>query len=247
MTREKPRRFARNSTSIEYAVPAIAPEPSGIRSASSRAVSRRWASRRNAAACASQRCADENRLRAAHVRVRRHDGVLRALGLIGEGTDEIGDRGRGARNPAHQVASCVDRDLLVARSPGVQPAPGVADALDQLALDERVHVLVGGVREARRIGDHGRAHVIEPAHDRGNVGGLEHAGLAERLGPGLAARDVVLDEPAIDRERLAVVEDVLVRLSGEPAGPQRRGRRALGHDQAPAGELPTRAWSSSRS
>ena len=42
------------------------------------------------------------------------------------------------------------RHLLVARASGVQPPAGLADARDQLALDERVHVLVAGAVARRR-------------------------------------------------------------------------------------------------
>ena len=85
----------------------------------------------------------QHRLRAAQVRVRRHQRIGRGLGLVGE-------HGRRAPrcaaldlgNPALQVEPEIDRDLLVARPAGVQAAAGVANPRHELAFDERVHVLV---------------------------------------------------------------------------------------------------------
>src|SRR5262245_29729644 len=55
--REKPRSRASASTSIAYAVPAIAPLPSGSASHSSRAAPSRAKSRRSGAACERKKCA----------------------------------------------------------------------------------------------------------------------------------------------------------------------------------------------
>ena len=67
------------------------------------------------------------------------------------------------RHPPLQVEPQIERDLFVSRPPGVQAASGVADTLDQLPLDERVHVLVvlGRRRiEERRIGS-GDENLVE--------------------------------------------------------------------------------------
>ena len=92
---------------------------------------------------------DEHRLRAAQVRVRRHQRGAGRLGLIGAGRDERRDRLLQHRNPPPQVQPQVERDLLVARAAGVQTPAGVADPFDQLALDEAVHVFVGARHECR--------------------------------------------------------------------------------------------------
>ena len=51
------------------------------------------------------------------------------------------------RNAAPEIQPEIERHLFVARSSGVQALAEIADALDELALDERVHVLVGAVDE----------------------------------------------------------------------------------------------------
>jgi hypothetical protein len=85
---------------------------------------------------------DEHRLGAAQVRVGRHHRVAGGRRLIGEDLDEGLERFLKQRNPPLQIKPQIQRDLLVSRTPGVQPAAGIADPLHQLALDERVHVLV---------------------------------------------------------------------------------------------------------
>jgi hypothetical protein len=44
------------------------------------------------------------------------------------------------------------RNLIVAASPGVEFLSGVADQLDQLTFDERMHVLSIAFKKVRRIG-----------------------------------------------------------------------------------------------
>ena len=99
---------------------------------------------------AQQEVRDEHRHRAAHVRVRRHQRIAGLLGLIGERGDERAQLLLQQRNAAAQIQPQIDRHLLVARAAGVQPAAGIADARDELALDEPMHVLVVAV-DPRRI------------------------------------------------------------------------------------------------
>ena len=98
---------------------------------------------------AQQEVRDQHRHGAAHVRVRRHQRVARPLGLVGKRGDRRPQLLLQQRNAAAQVQPQVDRHLLVARAAGVQAAAGVADARDQLALDEAVHVLVVAVHPRR--------------------------------------------------------------------------------------------------
>ena len=124
-------------------MPATAPDPSVSASASSAAAASRAWSRRSAAACDRKKCATSTGC------ARRrcvYDGISAAPArsrLIGAGGHERRDRVLQRRNAAAQVQPQVERDLLVARAAGVQPAARVADPLDELALDEAVHVLVG--------------------------------------------------------------------------------------------------------
>ncbi len=50
-------------------------------------------------------------------------------------------------NPPPEIEPQIQRDLLVARAARVQALAQVADALDELPLDERVHIFVGTVDE----------------------------------------------------------------------------------------------------
>ena len=167
---------------------------------------------------------DEDRLRAAQVRVGRHQRVAGALGAGRQDLHERDDRLLHRRHAALQVQPQIDRDLLVARPAGVQPAAGVADARDQLALDERVHVLVvlGRGRVEERLVAAVRQHLLEPRLDRGRIRWTEHAGARERLRPRQAAAHVVLEQPAIEPERPPELEQRRVGISLEPSGPEMR-------------------------
>ena len=84
----------------------------------------------------------EDGLRAAQVRVRRHQRVARALGARGQHANQRDDRALQLRNPSLEVQAQIDGDLFVARAACVKATAGIADARDELALDEGVHVLV---------------------------------------------------------------------------------------------------------
>src|SRR2546425_11962259 len=113
-------------------------------------------------------------------------------------------------NPASQVKPKVDRDLFVPRPAGMQAPASLADARNQLALDERVNVFVGGSIDQRGVRAYVRANRFEARDDRESLSGGDNAGPAERLCPCLTAGDVILDQTSIDGERLAEVEDLRV-------------------------------------
>ena len=92
---------------------------------------------------------DENRLRAPQMRIGRHRHVAGTLGLAGDRGDEVRDRLLNRRNPPLQIQAQIDRDLLVPRPSRVKTLAGLADSLDELPLDEGVHVLVRAVDERR--------------------------------------------------------------------------------------------------
>ncbi len=164
---------------------------------------------------------DEHRLGAAQVRVRRHHGLAGALGLVGQRVDKSGHRRLQQRDAAPEIRRKSTDTCSLRDRPGMQTLARVADSRDELALDEGVDVLVPGPRQQRRVGRNGFADLVEAAHDCRDVGRLQHARLGQRFGPGLAARDVVIEEPAVDGERLAVLEDVLIGRGRESPGPQR--------------------------
>ena len=92
---------------------------------------------------------DEHRLRRPEMRERRHQRVAGRRRLRRQRVDDARDRALQQRNAPPQIEPQVERHLLVARSAGVQPPAGVAEALDEQPLDEAVDVFVGAVDEGR--------------------------------------------------------------------------------------------------
>ena len=129
------------------------------------------------------------------------------------------------RNAAAQIQPQVERHLLVARAAGVQAPAGVADARDELALDEAVHVLVVAARPTPDPARPCSRIAVSAVGDRRGVVGVEHAGTRQRLGPREAAGDVVFEEPAIERKRDAEIERRGIGSRIEAAGPE-----MLGHE-----------------
>ena len=93
-----------------------------------------------------QEVRDEDGLRAPQMGVRRHDRAAALLSLIRQHRHECGNRMLRERNAPLQVEPQIERDLLVSGTTGVQAPPGLANAEDELALDERMDVFVGGRR-----------------------------------------------------------------------------------------------------
>ena len=153
------------------------------------------------------------------VRVRRHERPARRLRPAREGVDEGHHLVLDDGDAPAQVEAEVERHLLVPRPAGVQPLPGVADALDQLALDEGMDVLVRPVDE-RGVAAAPVADLDEGVPDCGRVPGRQHAGAGEGLRPREAPGDVILEQPPVERERRLEREDLLVGGAVEPAGPQ---------------------------
>ena len=133
---------------------------------------------------------ESNGLRALQVRVAGNERVDVRAGLDDErppqpidGVDEA--LGRGDR-----VQPQIGRDLIVATAPGVEPAAGVADLVDEPRLDVHVDVLERLV-PGQLAGREPSLDAAEPVHDRACVGlgdepaGREHLGVRDR------ARDVV--------------------------------------------------------
>jgi hypothetical protein len=163
---------------------------------------------------------DEHRLGAAKVRVRRHQRRPGALGLPGKSADEGHERVLQQRDAAAEVEPQIERHLFVARPPGVQPPPGVADALDQLALDEAVHVLVLS-GDPRRVAPSFVEDRRQAGGDGRRVVAGQDAGRLQRIGPREAAGDVVFEQRAIEAERDAEVERGGIGSGVEAAGPER--------------------------
>ena len=173
----------------------------------------------------------EDRLGAPQMRVRRHDRLSRrrrAAGQRGHQRDHFALRGG---QPPAQVEAQVQRHLFVPRTARVEPASDVAEAVDELPLDEGVHVLVG-TRDEPGIVPAAAADLDQRIADGGGLGGRQHAGPGQRLGPRQAALDVVLEQAPVEPERGLEAEDLLVGGALEPAGPQ---MRLVVHVAEPAG------------
>ena len=127
---------------------------------------------------------------------------------------------------AHPEAE-VDRDLVVARAGGVQPAGGGADDLGEPALDVHMDVL-----ERAREGEGARLDFAldlrETLGDGLGVGGLDDALAREHGDMGLRAGDVLGGELAVEVDRGVDLLHDLGRAGGEPAAPHR-----VAHDIAP--------------
>jgi hypothetical protein len=160
---------------------------------------------------------DEDRLGASHVRVRRHQRLAGGGRPVEQRPDEGGNRGLELRHAALQIKAHVDRDLLVARSTRVEAAAGLADPRNQLALDEGMHIFV-----RRRSWCAHRLHLFKRGTNRGRVLRRENTRLLEPLRPRNASSDVVFEQPAIERERRAELEEFTIRISLEPPRPQMR-------------------------
>jgi hypothetical protein len=117
----------------------------------------------------------------------------------------------------------------------VQPAPGVANPLDQLPFDERVHIFVRAGHPGG-IGLPFREDVLQRRDDGGGVSCRERASPLQRLGPCQAADHVVFEETPIESERRAEIEYCGVGLAVEAAGPE------IGHEDV----IPEIRWPDGR-
>ena len=168
---------------------------------------------------AEQEVADQHRHRPAHVGVGRHQRVAGAVGLIGQGRHRGPHLGLQQRNAPPQVEPEVERHLLVARAPGVQAPPVVADERHQLPFDEAVDVLVVAA-DPGGIGAAALENLLQSLADAADGRGIEGAGLLQGLGPRQAAGDVVLEQAPIERERHPEVERRRIGRAVEPSRPQ---------------------------
>ena len=103
----------------------------------------------------------------------------------------------------------------------MQPLAGGADPLDQLAFDERVHVLVAP-RHERRVGRRGLAQLRQRAIERLLLVSRQHASAQQGLGPRATALDVVFEEATVEGERRSEGEHVLIGGTRKTARPQVR-------------------------
>ena len=126
------------------------------------------------------------------MRVRRHDSRAGRLRLSRERADHRRKLLLQTGNPPPEVEPQIERHLLVARAAGVQTLAEVADALDELPLDERVHIFVGAVDERGLA-----PAALEDVRERGGhllgFGAVEDADARQPLDPRKAAGHVVFE------------------------------------------------------
>src|ERR671913_2310814 len=94
-----------------------------------------------------------------------------------------------------------------------------ANALDQLALDERMDVFVGARYEGR-ISRGGLDQFGQRTIEGLLLVCRQHARTQQRLGPRPAAFDIVFEQAAIERKRRAEGEDIVIGGTRETAGPE---------------------------
>ena len=195
------------------------PMPSGSASASSRAPASRSKSRRSGAACARKKCATSTGCAG---RKWVNDGISASPGgrrLRGERVDHAATAALQQRNAPPQVQPQIERDLLVARSAGVQPAAGVAEPLDEQAFDEAVDVLVVAGDEGR-IGPRPARGCRRASSRSARASSASARRRAQRARPRQAAGDIVFEQPPIEAERGAELERGGIGRRIEAAGPE---------------------------
>ena len=108
----------------------------------------------------------------------------------------------------------------------MEPPACIADTVDQLPFDERVHIFVRAGHEPR-IASPALEDLGQPDPYGLGIFRRQHTGVAERLAPGEAPEAVVLEEPPIEAERGVEVEHGRVRLGIEAARPEMRHGRCV--------------------
>jgi hypothetical protein len=129
-------------------------------------------------------------LRALHVSVAGHRRVHRLGGTRHQGPLHGPEHLVGARGHVSEIESLVERDLVVARAPGVQLAADLAHQLQEPTLHVHVDVFELGPEGERAAGQL-NPDGFQPGDDPVALGIGEQAGPRQRVGPRHAAHDVV--------------------------------------------------------
>jgi hypothetical protein len=97
---------------------------------------------------------DEDGLGVLHMGATGHDGVARALGLADEGLGDVENAASQVARLFAQIHADKGGDLVVAGAAGTElTAQGRTGAVDEAALQGRVHVLIVGARNEGTGGD----------------------------------------------------------------------------------------------
>ena len=168
-----------------------------------------------------QMVAESDRLRHLQVRERRHHAGGLALGDGDNPGLKPAYLGAHHARLAFQVKPQVGRDLVVARTPGVQFLAGFADGLDQTRLDVHVHIFKRFLPVKAAFLDFG-AYRLQPARDGARLVGAQHAGALKGGGVRDGALDVLGVKPAVAVHRRRETLDAAVGGPAE-AAPQCAG------------------------
>ena len=222
-TREKPSRVGepRARRSDSWCRRSRRSRAAARRSRASTTSKRAW-SRRKRRGVREEEVRDEHRLRAAQVRVRRHQRVAGASAPARRARrSSVRDRALQLGHPPLQVEPQIDaRPARCAigrcaaagrrrrRAPTSSRSTNACTSSSCAARSESKNAGIGLAA---------RENLVERRPDRRAVGGREHAGALERLRPGQAAGHVVLEQPAIEPERGAEREQLGVGIAREPS------------------------------
>ena len=105
----------------------------------------------------------------------------------------------------------------------MQAPARITDAIDQLTLDEAVHVFVWS-GDPRRIATTLLENLAQGVDDGRRIGSRQYSRGGKRLRPGDAAGDIIFKERAVEAERDAEVERGGIGSCIEATGPECHAR-----------------------
>ena len=121
---------------------------------------------------------ERDRLRALQMGVAGHHGVEMAMGERDQRAAEFPGEPDHLGQFVAEIEPQIERDLVVARSRGMELAPRRADPLGQAALDREMDILVGE-REAEAAGIDLALDRAQAGDDLGGLGAAQQAGFAQ--------------------------------------------------------------------
>ena len=121
-----------------------------------------------------------------------------------------------------QIEPDVGRDLVVARTPGMQPLAGIAEQVGEALLDIQMHIL-----QIDRPGELFPADLpedrVHAAFDVGKILGREHADRVQHARVGQRSSDIEPREALVELHRRGIALHQFRDRLAEPAGPDFAG------------------------
>jgi hypothetical protein len=171
----------------------------------------------------------------------RHHGCRMLLGPLQEGCDQplqrFGDTQALVLDPEPEV----DRDLVVARTGGVQAAGGRADQIGEASLDIHVDVFQPG-REFEAAGLDLFQNRVQPVSDFFLIGRRNNARLRQHLAMRDRASDVLRVELAVERDRRVDRFHDRGRTRGKTSAPHLVAGLLVAHRYNPCSGADLRKW-----